>query len=190
MKNRTVLILASVLLGLAVLIVLVVAFIAITGTSSTENPNDTQLLPTEGLFPSSFTTTESTTLSTGEGELQVNDFIHNGETVSDPVNPGNYVLAGDLGYCLADGTCPQGASSDRFSISYDSQKQFFTVVLLKEPLNESRLAAETFLIERLGVSRESLCLLNAYVGVPYWINDRFADGTVGFSACPQSVRLP
>ncbi|GEM_PF-1796837 len=190
MKNRTLIIIASVLLAFTVVIVLVVSFVLLTGSSSTESPGDDQLIPTTGLFPSGFDTTETSTLSTAEGELVVNDFVHNGETVADPVNPGNYVLAGDVGYCLADGTCPHGADSERYSISYDDQKQFFTVILLKEPLNESRLAAETFLIERLGISREELCLLNSYVGIPYWVNDRFADGTVGFSACPQSVRLP
>ena len=42
------------------------------------------------------------------------DFIHNGETAADVENPGSYVLAGSMSYCLADGTCPSGAERPEF----------------------------------------------------------------------------
>ena len=118
------------------------------------------------------------------------DFIHNGETVADTVNPGTYVLAGSLGYCLADGSCPSGAPTTSFAISYDEKIRFFNIVLLEEPLGVTRFEAEQFLANRLGLSREQLCSLDYSIGAPYWINDAYADKNLGFSMCKGATPLP
>ncbi len=83
--------------------------------------------------------------TTGGSSVASKDFIHNGETVADTQNPGTYVLAGTLGYCLADGSCPAGAQSDDFSISYFESDQSFYISLLKEPIGAARKKAQDFL---------------------------------------------
>lgn len=122
--------------------------------------------------------------------IVVKDFIHNGETIADTVNPGSHVLAGTLGYCLADGTCPAGYPTTKFSVSYNAETHFFTVVLLEEPLGTTRLEAEQFLIDRLGVTTQTLCAVDYSVGTPYWVNEGYAGKNLGFSFCPGATKLP
>lgn len=187
MNRNTVI--AFVLLGLAVVVILVTAFVLLRAKPDVENPATT--FPSGTIFPSSFSATSTVTI-TGQDNtvLEVHDFIHNGETIQDVVNPGNYMLAGSLGYCLADGTCPKAADTQTFSISYDEKSASFGIVLLKEPLGETRLAAEAFLSSRLGLSRAQLCSLKYYIGTPYWVNEQFSAGNLGFSVCPEAVALP
>lgn len=188
--NRTTII-ALVLLGLAVVIILGTMFLVFRTTKEAATPSEGTAFPTTGGFPSGFTTTSTVTIAGKDGSsIEVNDFIHNGETIEDVVNPGSYVLAGDLGYCLVDGSCPVAAETDRFSVSYDQKSQSFGVALLKEPLSEVRLEVEAFLTSRLGISKQQLCSLNYYIGTPYWVNERFSEGNLGFSACTESVTLP
>lgn len=188
--NRITLI-AFVLLGLAVIIILVTMFLVLRTTKEAANPDENIIFPAGGISPTGFTTTPLITIAGKDGpSLEVNDFIHNGETIEDVVNPGVFVLAGDLGYCLVDGTCPVAAETDLFSISYDQKSQSFSVGLLKEPLSETRIEVEAFLITRLGISKQQLCVLNHYVGTPYWVNERFTGINLGFSGCPDSVTLP
>ena len=138
----------------------------------------------------------STTVSTlsfptrSGASLTVKDFIHNGETVSDSQNPGSYVLAGSLGYCLANGSCPSGASTTDFSISYNEKTHFFNIILLKEPLGEARFEAEQFLISRLGIDERQICSLDYFVGAPYWVNETYDDKNLGFSFCSGATKLP
>lgn len=122
--------------------------------------------------------------------IAVKDFIDNGETIEDVVNPGSYVLAGDLGYCLYDGTCPTAASTTDFSISYRESTQAFTVTLLAEPLGTSRLAAEAFLSDRLGIAPRDMCRIRYYLGVPNAVNSVYTGSNLGFSFCPGATKLP
>lgn len=186
--NRNIII-ASILLGLAVVIILVTAFVLLRAKPGVENPSAN--VASNIIFPSSFSATSTITIAGQDNaSLEVRDFIHNGETIQDVVNPGNYVLAGSLGYCLADGTCPKAADTSTFSISYDEKNASFGIVLLKEPLGETRLAAEAFLSSRLGISRAQLCSLNYYIGTPYWVNEQFSAHNLGFSLCPDATTLP
>jgi hypothetical protein len=125
-----------------------------------------------------------------KGTVITRDFIHNGETVTDTVNPGTYQLAGSLEYCLADGTCPSGAATSDFSISYNSKTQFFNVALVNEPLGPVRAAAEKFLTSRLGVSSAQMCRLQYFVGTPNYVNSSYSGKNLGFSFCPGAVPLP
>ena len=122
--------------------------------------------------------------------VTVKDFIHNGETVPDVQNPGSHVLAGSLGYCLADGSCPRGAPTTNFSVSYNEKTHFFNIVLLKEPLGAVRLEAERFLIDRLGITEQQACSLNYSIGAPYWVNETYDDKNLGFSFCTGATKLP
>ncbi len=124
------------------------------------------------------------------GILGVKDFLRNGETVADPLNKGFFLLAGSANYCLSDGTCPKGAPSENFSITYNQKGDFFNIVLLREPLGLVRRDAEAFLEERLGISGEIMCTLNYFVGVPYFVNPTFSDRNLGFSFCKLSTQLP
>src|SRR3989344_5049120 len=143
------------LIGATAVIFLSVLFLVFSGSSETV----TTTSPITGLPIASSTIPDietvdtfstSTTISTlsfptrSGASLTVKDFIRNGETVSDSQNPGSYVLAGSLGYCLANGSCPSGAATTDFSISYNEKTHFFNIILLKEPLGATRLEAELF----------------------------------------------
>lgn len=120
----------------------------------------------------------------------VYDFTANGITVPDPVNPGSYVLAGELGYCLEDGSCPNAGSINDFSIVFSEADQAFTVTLLAEPVGATRLAAEQYLLTQLGLPKEQACALRYHIGVPYWVNESFTGRNLGFSFCPGAIKLP
>lgn len=179
------------LIGIGAVILLIGIVIAVVASMQ----KDIVTPPDSGvLFPGSgsATSTSSTSLSIPDQDgdpIQTKDFINNGETTPDVVNPGTQVLAGSLGYCLADGSCPSGASTTDFSITYDEADHSFNVVLLKEPLGEVRRKAEEFLLSRLGVTQPQLCALKSYVGVPYFVNENF-NGNLGFSFCTGSTKLP
>lgn len=158
-------------------------------------PNEPVETPTGPVFPSStlFPGEADATVTVGGndgGSVEVRDFVHDGETFADVVNPGSYVLAGSAGYCLADGTCPEGAPTDRYTITYDGASRSFSVALLTEPLKETRALAEDALMARLGLTESEMCTLDAYVGVPYFVNERFTGTNLGFSFCDGSTVLP
>ena len=188
------------LIGTIIVVTVVILLFVFSGSS--ENVDTTQ--PTPGLpvagsvapnnepgSSGAITTGATLSFTTRSGATAiVKDFVHNGETVADVVNPGSYVLAGTVGYCLADGTCPAGYSTTNFNISYDEKTHFFNVVLLKEPLGTVRLEAEQFLANRLGITGQQLCSLDYSIGAPYWVNTAYADKNLGFSFCPGATALP
>lgn len=127
----------------------------------------------------------------GNVPLTVNDFIDNGVTKPDPMNPGRYILAGALGFCPPNDTmqCQAFPSTD-FSVFYDSDTQAFTVGLLAEPLGQSRKEAEQFLLKTLGITQSQLCMTSYYVGTTYEVNPLYDAGNLGFSFCPGATQLP
>lgn len=131
------------------------------------------------------------TVSTIAGQpLVVRDFIRDPRTVPDVVNPGSYLLAGELGYCLGDGTCPVASDVTDFSIMYIEASQSFTIVLLREPIGETRRRAEALFLERLGIAQEEACVLRYHLGVPTNVNETFAGRNLGFSFCSGAAKLP
>jgi hypothetical protein len=167
--------------------------------SSDETPSGSVSLPTGGsVVPVDTTsngsapsgTSQLTITTSDKSTIITKDFIHNGETVADTVNPGLYQLAGSLEYCLADGTCPSGAATTDFSISFNSKTQFFTIALLAEPIGTVRGSAEQFLISRLGVSPVQACSLQYFIGTPNYVNASYSGKNLGFSFCPGAVKLP
>jgi hypothetical protein len=126
----------------------------------------------------------------GNDVLIVKDFIHNGETILDIENPDTYILAGSLGYCLADGTCPAGAKSEYMNVTYNQTDQSFAISLLQEPLGNARKIAQEFLMSRLGITKLDTCALRAFVGTPYTTNENYSDTSVGFDGCSDAIPLP
>jgi hypothetical protein len=138
-------------------------------------------LPSSG----SVTQTSSSTSQTPQGisitsqsgsPIVTNDFIHNGVTTADPSNAGNYYLT--------------GASTNGYAIGYRTPAEFFTIALEKEPLGQTRVAAESFLLAALGISQSQLCSLNYYVGTDVQTNSFYAGKNLGFSFCPGATVLP
>lgn len=128
--------------------------------------------------------------STDGTPLAVQNFIENGTTIADPQNPGTYIVAGELGYCLEGGTCPSTGVQD-FTISYFSEEQAFMIGLGAEPLGAVRDRAEQALADTLGIARAQLCQLRVSVGTTVYVNERYgALGELGVSGCPGAVPLP
>lgn len=110
------------------------------------------------------------------GTVVTNDFIHNNVTLADPSNEGNYYTP--------------GSAENGYSIGYRMPAQFFTIALEREPLGETRIAAENFLLSTLGISKNQLCNLNYYIGTDVHTNSFYAGKNLGFSFCPGAVVLP
>lgn len=121
--------------------------------------------------------------------MPVSDFIDNGTTISDTENPGNYELAGSLGYCMPNTKCAATPTTD-YNIGYERSSDTFTVALLKEPLGQVRSEAEQFLLSKLGITKSQLCGLKYYVGTTYYVNEQYDSQNLGFAGCPGAVALP
>ncbi|MBU6490888.1 hypothetical protein KGQ25_01895, partial [Patescibacteria group bacterium] len=105
-------------------------------------------------------------------------------------NPGRYLLAGNLGYCLSNPQQCQAAPSIGFNVYYNSGPQSFTVALTKEPIGQARLAMEQFMLTTLGLTQQQMCSLNYYIGTTYWVNAVYDNKNLGFSFCPGATQLP
>lgn len=147
--------------------------VGLPGAPFTGGSGTVQTRPQQAATSSSSTTL---TIVANNGVITTNDFIHNGITIEDPSNAGNYYLT--------------GSSTDGYAIGYRTPAQFFTIALQREPLGETRAAAETFLLSKLGISEEQMCHLNYYVGTDSYTNSAYAGKDLGFSFCPDSVALP
>lgn len=181
------------LLGLGILLLIflgVGVFIALQAHNQVM-VNSSPSFPTASTTSTSATGTNTgVTVSTQDGSVVVKDFIHNGVTVQDGANQGNYYLAGNVGYCNADGTCPSGAKSDEYSVVYFSQDKSFIVNLIKEPIGQARLDAEQFLMTQLGLTQSQMCDLKYQVLTTSDVNDLYAGKNLGFSFCPGATKLP
>lgn len=135
----------------------------------------------------------SNTINTGTsngGAVTTNDFIHNGVTLPDASNKGRYLLAGNLGYCISNPQECQAGSETDFNIFYESAYGSFTIALLNEPLGQTRLTMEQFLMNTLGIPQKDMCKLNYYVGTTYQVNALYSTKNLGFSFCPGATVLP
>jgi hypothetical protein len=118
-----------------------------------------------------------------------------GETVSVPdFTKDREPIAGFEGpyYDLVYGSGPIfGNEGYAFEIQYDEKNAEFLVVLVEEPLGESRKSAEDFLRNKLALTNADLCTLNVFVTVPFDVNEVYGQYTnLGLSFCPNSVPLP
>ena len=124
------------------------------------------------------------------GFIETVDFMHNGVTIPDTANPGRYLLAGNLGYCIKDTSKCQAGNTTDFNIFYDSIAKAFTIALLKEPLGQTRLQMEQTLMQTLGIAQQQMCSLNYYVGTISDLNSFYAGKNLGFSFCSGATALP
>jgi len=76
-----------------------------------------------------------------------------------------------------------------FGIIFNEKNGSFAIGLEKEPIAQARLDAEAYIQRALGISKEDMCLLNVFVGVPYSVNEFFSGKNLGLSFCPGSVSL-
>lgn len=123
------------------------------------------------------------------GEQTVRDFLADPEVVEDVVNPGQYLLVGRFGYCLADGSCPQAGDEDRFQVVYSALDDYFFITLFQEPLGETRDAAQQFLQQKLNLTADETCSLRYTVFVPREVNEHVTGEDIGFSNCPGAVQF-
>ncbi|MBI4086538.1 hypothetical protein HY416_00970 [Candidatus Kaiserbacteria bacterium] len=182
---------AIIIIGIVILVVLIVV-LATTfwGDKDPQVPDQPVSLPVpDGPVLPPVSTPSMQIKGSNGSQIIVKDFISNGETIQDTVNPTHYILAGSLGYCLGDGSCPSGAKVSGFSIDYDRPHDLFNITL-EEPLRNNRLAAERFLMERLGIDTMALCTLNYSIGATTYVNQFYEGQNLGFSSCPGSVKLP
>ena len=193
MKNSTLWIAGSVLLILTVVII-VGAYLFFAQVRQPVGPEETvpgTYFPTSGGISGGGSTTQTRSLTLAGGErIVVKDFLANGITFKDPANDGAYYLAGKLEYCLEDGTCPDTKTPD-FSILYQEADQSFSISLNDEPLKASRLLAERYLREALGMSEGEMCELRYSLGTTVSVNEAYGSITnLGFSFCEGAVALP
>lgn len=181
------LLLGSVLL-LLIIILGIAAFVAVTAhkqTAANPSPN----------FPVATTTAASAhdqmTVALQNGQsIRTADFLHNGKTIQDPQNAGQYYLAGSVGYCDTNGSCPGGAPSDEYHIVYFSEDKSFIISLVAEPIGQARRDAEQFLMQTLGLTQQQMCALKYEVLTTSSVNGQFAGDNLGFSFCPGATKLP
>ncbi len=147
----------------------------------------------DGFTPASTTYSGSSNIAVpglNGGSVTVSDFIHNGVTIPDAANNGQYLLAGNLGYCVTDTQQCQAGTATDFNIFYNSTDGSFTIALLKEPLGQVRIEAEQFLMTTLGITQDDMCRLNYYVGTTSNVNPLYSGQNLGFSFCPGTTVLP
>ncbi|MEK9173952.1 MAG: hypothetical protein AAB845_01675 [Patescibacteria group bacterium] len=68
-----------------------------------------------------------------------------------------------------------------YSIEYFTADKTFNVVLLNVDLLEARVQAQNKIIEKLNITKEDLCKLKVYVGVPFSYNEELAGQSLGMS---------
>jgi len=118
------------------------------------------------------------------------DFLHNGITIPDLSNKGQYLLAGDLGYCVTDPQKCQAGNAKDFNIYYYEDTKAFGVALLDEPLGNVRARMEQFLMGELGISEQNMCRLKYFVTTTSYVNEKYSGNNLGFSFCPGATPLP
>jgi hypothetical protein len=115
--------------------------------------------------------------------MTVRDFKSDPTVVKDVVNEGHYFVGGHFS------PTEEGSVMPPYAIEYIDETQYFSIVLLEEPLKETRLSAEKFLMERLGISKSQMCQLRYMVSVPVRVNPVYAGTDLLFSFCKGAATL-
>lgn len=183
--KRTVIIVSLIVLVLIVLIAAGLYFLRPTPSATPPDPT----FPSAGGQGGALSQTMTLTSRSGE-PIVVQDFINNGVTERDTINPSQYNLAGKNALCELESDCYSGAASDTFDIVYFSEEDAFAIGLTAEPLGAARISAEQFLMKTLGVSQDELCMLDYFVTTDVDVSEQYAGADLGFSFCPGAVKLP
>lgn len=91
-------------------------------------------------------------------------------------------------YALTSNQQTEGVAA-QFDIVYGTDSSI-SIILLKEPLGQARLAAEVELRKIIPLSDTELCALNVNVGPTYAVNEFYSNTNVGLSFCPGAITLP
>lgn len=143
------------------------------GTSTTTFPT-----PGPGTNP-----TDTLSIRTKNGEsIQTKDFLKDPDTVKDSTNAGYYSLGNHFSQ--------NATTSPPYVIDFIDATDFFNIGLFKEPIAQSRKAAEQYLMVHLGISQSQMCELQYMVSVPTRVNEFYSIMNLGFSFCPGSVAIP
>lgn len=138
------------------------------------------------VFPSGSTSTgglDTMIYASDGGSLRVRNFVTDESVKPDTANQGYYVL----GYQPAsDG----GTENLPYLIEYISETNYFGISIQKEPLGETRKMAEQYLQKTLGLTEDKMCSLRYQLSVPDSVNSHYAGQNLGFSFCPDAVKLP
>lgn len=130
-------------------------------------------------------TTISIATSDG-GSVQVKDFKKDPATTQDSINSGHYYVGPHPYAGFAD---PTASSNPLYVIEYIDADQTFTIGLLQEPIATTRQDMEQFLMQKLGISQDLMCLLKYTVSVSWRVNPLYAGSDLGFSFCPGATPL-
>jgi hypothetical protein len=153
-----------------------------TGITSVTSPtlsNVTNFNPAGQTTPSGSKTLS--VLTSNGSTTTVGDFIDDPATVSTSAYPEHYFIAG--------GANPSGSNAS-YSIFFVSTDQSFNITLLKEPISQTRQAAEQYLMAKLNISQSDMCRLRYSVMVPNFVDTTYSGTNLGFSFCPGATQLP
>lgn len=120
------------------------------------------------------------------GSVAVKDFLKDPATVKDPLNKDHYFVGPHPKEGIDDTTA---TDNPEYVIEYVDADQSFTISLMQEPLAQTRLDMEKFLMAKLGIGQSDICHLNYLVSVPARVNTYYAGYSLGFSFCADSIAL-
>jgi hypothetical protein len=116
------------------------------------------------------------------GDVEVNNFMLNNDTYADTQNAGYYYLGNTF-------TQSANEESPSFVVVYIDETDFFNITLLKEPVRDSRIRAEAYLLDVLGIAPNQMCALQYSLSVPAYVNEAYSGINLKFSFCPGAVAL-
>ncbi|HWB34048.1 MAG TPA: hypothetical protein VG753_01875 [Candidatus Paceibacterota bacterium] len=180
---------AIVMIGLGALVVINL-FHGSAAPATSQNNTPVSILPgdTGGPtgqveVPAQGDTTGSSSSASGSAPV---DVVANPQTGTYPT-PGYYYLGYHVGH--ASSTDPLSMPNPPFLILYISQTQYFNISLLQEPIADTRVEAEQYLMSQYGLTQDQMCALNYTVSTPYWVDEKYSSIDLRFSFCPGATTL-
>jgi hypothetical protein len=114
------------------------------------------------------------------GTITTKNFLSDKSTVSDPINQGLYYL----GYHFNQGIPDQTATNTPpYVIEYIKKAQSFNITVLRNPVMQTKMEAERYLVSALGIPEDQICRLKYMVSVPNYVSQFYAGLNLGLSFC-------
>ena len=120
-----------------------------------------------------------------KSSIVVKNFKNDASTVKDPVNDGLLYL-GNHTFNTSDSPANLQAPYYMF---YEDSSQSFTISLNQEPIYQTRLQAEQYLMQRLGIGQDQMCKLKYTISAPNFVSPLYAGVNLLFSFCTGAVKL-
>ena len=159
----------------AIVVVILIAFgvfYLVQKNAANNTPTSTTgtLPPVSTSTPTSSTnlvipTSTTITLGTSQGSVIVKNFYQS------------------AGYITQDQQTVSVKETADYVIAYNVSDSSFAIALLSIPLEAARQAAESALLNALGVSKQDACKLTVYEGVPASISDQYVGESFPLSFC-------